>query len=87
MTAGGMMRALGMREVRENMRAVVARVEEGEALPTRLAWDGRPGQCHIRLPAAAAIPAGSGIEADKQGGYGVPAVRVGPAQVEQGQAG
>ena len=32
MTAGGMIQALGMREVRENLRAVVARVEEGETL-------------------------------------------------------
>jgi antitoxin (DNA-binding transcriptional repressor) of toxin-antitoxin stability system len=32
MTAGGMVQALGMREVRGNLRAVVARVEEGEAL-------------------------------------------------------
>lgn len=32
MTAGGMIQALGMREVRGNLRAVVARVEEGETL-------------------------------------------------------
>jgi prevent-host-death family protein len=32
MTVGGMIQALGMREVRGNIRAVVARVEEGQAL-------------------------------------------------------
>lgn len=32
MTVGGMIGALGMREVRGNIRAVVARVEEGQAL-------------------------------------------------------
>jgi antitoxin (DNA-binding transcriptional repressor) of toxin-antitoxin stability system len=32
MTAGGMIQGLGMREVRGNLRAVVARVEEGETL-------------------------------------------------------
>ncbi len=40
MTAGGMIQALGMREVRGNMRAVVARVEEGEALV--VLRDGQP---------------------------------------------
>ncbi len=40
MTAGGMIQALGMREVRVNMRAVVARVEEGEALV--VLRDGQP---------------------------------------------
>lgn len=40
MTAGGMMQALGMREVRANIRAVVARVEEGEALV--VLRDGQP---------------------------------------------
>jgi prevent-host-death family protein len=39
-TAGGMMQALGMREVRESMRAVVARVEAGEALV--VLRDGQP---------------------------------------------
>lgn len=32
MTAGGMVQALGMRDVRANLRAAVARVEAGEAL-------------------------------------------------------
>ena len=40
MTAGGMIQALGMREVRERMRAVVARVEAGEALV--VLRDGQP---------------------------------------------
>jgi prevent-host-death family protein len=40
MTAGGMIQALGMREVRGNIRAVVARVEEGEALV--VLRDGQP---------------------------------------------
>ncbi len=40
MTAGGMIQALGMREVRGNMRAVVARVEAGEALV--VLRDGQP---------------------------------------------
>ena len=40
MTAGGMVQALGMREIREHMRAVVARVEAGEALV--VLRDGQP---------------------------------------------
>jgi len=40
MTAGGMLQALGMREVRGNIRAVVARVEGGEALV--VLRDGQP---------------------------------------------
>jgi antitoxin (DNA-binding transcriptional repressor) of toxin-antitoxin stability system len=40
MTAGGMIQALGMREVRGNIRAVVARVEEGETLV--VLRDGQP---------------------------------------------
>ena len=40
MTAGGMIQALGMREVRANIRAVVARVEAGEALV--VLRDGQP---------------------------------------------
>ena len=40
MTAGGMIQALGMREVRGNMRGVVARVEQGEALV--VLRDGQP---------------------------------------------
>lgn len=40
MTAGGMIQALGMREVRANMRAVVARVEAGGALV--VLRDGQP---------------------------------------------
>ena len=40
MTVGGMIQALGMREVRANMRAVVARVEEGQALV--VLRDGQP---------------------------------------------
>jgi antitoxin (DNA-binding transcriptional repressor) of toxin-antitoxin stability system len=40
MTAGGMIQALGMREIRANMRAVVARVEAGEALV--VLRDGQP---------------------------------------------
>jgi len=39
-TAGGMIQALGMREVRANIRAVVARVEAGEALV--VLRDGQP---------------------------------------------
>lgn len=40
MTVGGTIQALGMREVREQMRAVVARVEEGQALV--VLRDGQP---------------------------------------------
>ncbi len=40
MTAGGMIQALGMREVRANIRAVVARVEEGQTLV--VLRDGQP---------------------------------------------
>ena len=40
MTAGGMIQALGMREVRGNLRAAVARAEEGEALV--VLRDGQP---------------------------------------------